>query len=444
MELTLSTYFKTGFAIGTNDSVFSDAQDKLKSLLGKELEFPANYMAEAKGNKEISNRLGNGLVFDISDTSFVKEDWCEGAKAILDNDRFQEEFDIKKDGNLEEIKAVFPDSNYPSCRVTIFSCGIATLELKLSCPEDVNPVALFRLGQAFEFSGYSDSKYDCNTNFQASLLKESQAILETFIQDPDIRRITTLPQTQTDDFKYNFFLSSTIILNSESEKAIMAIRKYRADHFDDFLETSVDGRMVYTSWYTVLINGGPSAKTVADLIRVYNLFHGACEMMESIMNNEIYELLAPKEGGDKLNLVIKLQVTGNLIINNTTLYLLSQNEEIKAILNKLDNEGKLDNYHQSIKSSLDACVNIQKQFNHEVEKKEEETDKKRDNNINFFVILFTSLTFISVAADFIGLNDRVGQMIGSPTIRWSIYIGVFAFFIIIIRMLFNQRGKRGL
>ena len=441
MELTISTYFKIGFAIGTNDSVFIDAQSRLKAISGKGLEFPGCFLSEAKGNKEISNRLGNGLAFDISGTDYVRNDWRNGAKAILENDSFQEEFDIKKDGNLEEIRNILSDSFYPSCIVTIYSCGISTLELKLSCTEDVNPIALFRLGQAFEFSGYSDSKYDCDTNFQAGLLKESRTILEAFAQDPDIRTITTLPQAQADDFKYNFFLSSTIILNSESENAIRTIRKYRADHFDDYLETSVEGRMVFTSWYTVLTNGGPSSRTVADLIKAYNLLHGACEMMESIMNNEIYELLAQKKGGDKLKLVIKLQVTGNLIINNTTLYLLSQNEELKAILNKLDEEGCLDNYHQSIKNSLDVCVNIQSQFNHEVEKEEEESEKRRDDNINFFVILFTSLTFISVVADFIGLNERVGQRIDSPLARWCIYIGVFAIFVLIIRFLFTHRSK---
>lgn len=429
MEHILSTYFPIGFAIGTNDAVFDDRIKLLELKEGEQL--------IKRKNKKLCNRLGNGLILDITDTCIFK-DWRKGADRLITDETFQKDFDIDAE-MLKEIRSIVSVGLSLQCMLTIYSCGMATIELTLKdIDEKYRTDSLFRLAQAFEFSAYSD--YSSETDFHRPLLEECQRILQFFVVDEQIKKLMTrIPEQE--DFKYNFFPTFTHIFNSESMNKIEEMKIFREGRDDKYLENSVDGHKVFSSWYTVLVNGGESATTVVDLIRIYNLFHGVCEMMENIMNDMIYNLLSPEKTGDKLGLLIKLQLTGNLIINNTTLNLLTQNEELTAIFQQMDKNGNLESYHQSIKRSLDVCADIKNQFDHEIDKIEEEREKRRDNHINYFVIIFTSLTFVSVAADFLNLDQLTSEKIYDWSTRWSIYLSVFALLVVIISYLFIHKDR---
>lgn len=427
MDITLSTYFSIGFAIGTNDMVFAERLLSLPLTNGTKL--------IEKKNKKLCNRLGNGLTFDITATEMAA-DWQKGTEKLLQSEIFYKEFNIDT-AILEGIKQIKKNGFDISYFMTLYSCGMGTVEVKLrNVDERGNVVSLFRLAQSVEFAGYSD--YDSNTDFQRPLQQEAQRILKHCMIDQQLHDIT-LQEVEDEDFKYNFFPSFTILFNSASVSKIDEMRIFRQGRDDSYLSTTVDGCNVYTSWYTILINSDGNDTTIPDLVRTYNLFHGACEMMENIMNNVIYDLLSPDKKGDKLALLIKLQLTSNLIINNTSMYLLTQNEELMAIFRQLNKNGSLESYHQSIKRSLDVCIDIKSQFDHEQDKIEDEREKRRDDHINYFVIIFTSLTFVSVAADFLSVDQFTSEHVYNTLLRWGIYIAVLTLLIGVINYLFRQK-----
>lgn len=434
MQLSLSTYFQVGFAIGTNDKVFEKGLKSLNCYKGA--------VIVPRHNKSLKNLLGDGLTFDITNTD-IFADWKTGAFKLLDNEKFHKEFEIN-DELLHDIHEISSKKFRLKCTIGIYSCGMGTVEVSIAgLDDDVNPEALFRFGQMFEFASYSD--YDCGTDFQHGLLNESRRVMNHFVKDDSeevtLKNIMTLPEDKDsdEDFNYNFFRSFTLIFRSNSKKTVFAMKDFRDAHDDGYVLSSYNGAAVYSSWYTVIVADENEDTTIVDLVRIYTLFYGASEMMNEVMNNVIYDILSMSADNDKLDLLIKLQLTGNLIINNTSMNCLTQNEELMAVFRKLNRNGNIEGFHGSIERSLDVCADIKSQFAHEREKIEDEEEKERDDRINFFVILFTSLTFVSVATDFLSLNEFAEKHITNGLTRGLVYFGVMAVFILIIIWLFYRK-----
>lgn len=426
MRITLSSYFQMGFAIGTNDTVFT--ADKMVGF---------NYYKGATpiklSNKQFKNRLGNGIALDMTKTD-IFEDWKNGAMCLVDEKSFHNDFEV--DASLHhDITQIIENGVTTGCMLNLFSCGIATVEVSLTTDDKANPEALFRFAQMFEYAAYDT--YECHTTFHHKLRNETQRILSHFLEDENLKNITTINFSE-DDYVYNFFPSFTITFNTTSPNMLDKMHDFRSAHDDCYEKSSVDGNCLYSSWYTLLFESDNENSTVIDLVRIYTLFYGASEMMENIMNAIIYELLSPQANKNKFSQLIKLQLTGNLIINNTNTTILSQDEELMNVLRTLNKNGNIELIHTAIERSLAVCSDIKSQFEHEQEMKNDAEEKKRDDKINFFVILFTSLTFISVACDFLNLDDMASSVIDSIPLRILLYIAVMGTFVYIICRLFKS------
>lgn len=429
MRITISSYFKVGFAIGTNDTVFT-APKLADFTLYK------GAVLVQRHNKQLQNRLGDGITVNLSQTDIFK-DWEAGAMRLVNDVSYHKDFGI--DENLHnQISQLVDKGITTTCTLQVFSCGIAAIEVTITTDAEDCPEGFFRLAQMYEYSAYGTHSSD--TKFHHNLRNEASRILDHFAADSTLKDLTALsfPQDE-EEYSYNFFPSFTIIFHTTSSGTLNEMHKFRSAHDDDYVKTSLDGSCLYSSWYTFLIGNDGQDSTIEDLVRIYTLFYGASEVMENIMNDTIYDLLSPQTNGDKLSQLIKLQLTGNLIINNTNTHTLTQNEELITVFRTLNKNGSIELFHAAIERSLAVCSDIKNQFVHEREMKEAIEDKEREDKINFFVILFTSLTFISVACDFLNLDEMTSGVIGSVPLRIILYLAVMGAFVCIICKLFKSK-----
>ncbi len=444
MIAVLSGYFKIGFAIGVDDFLFTRKGAPAVGLL------PDGFIYCEKPEEEEERvgfgmpnvRLGRGMEFDFTHSGIFGT-WKESAAKVIGSAEFITDYAVTEQARREIVGLQDADIKYKGS-LTLFSCGIALVEVIIDfngLAETISEEGLVRFVQTFEVAAYG--RYDSASGFQRDLDRFGESLLDYYASEKLTKEAMLCRKKYDKNFDYNFFPAFTILFMSKETKACEGMLKYRESKGDDFKPVLLDSCQVWGSWYIFIEQyvKEEDKELLLNIVRIYTLFFGLCDGLENLLTTKITGLFYEGTGTEdnKQDILIKLHILSGLYANYTDFRSITQDGEVLAIVGILDEQGRIAFKHNNIAQSVEVLNTIQRQIDHEKEKKQEYIERHKDEKVNKFIAIITSFTFISVIADFLNLDQLSSQLIPDLVIRVGVYAMLFIPVIWLISSLFRKK-----
>lgn len=428
MKATAIGYFDIGYAIGYDDTPFR--------LIGPG-SFPGAFVPRDSCFQG-TNRLGDGILLTLPDRDALLSEWINGARRVLESGKYREQFPF--DEHTEQrLRRLFEDGPDYDLKLMLHSCGIVILEFSADAVDEAIPGAdIIRFMQFFEYAAYDF--YDSQTGFQTRLLTAAREALDKCLpQEQQPIHTITRHTAETERASGEIIPSFTLVFFNERASFLGEIRDYCHTHENITDEISFNEKSVICSWYIWGCNTGDreNREMLVSTLKLYTLYYGAAESCEKLLTGLISESMYHKRL--TMRQTILLQTIGNIVVNNTSLGVATQNGEFKAIFERMDASGNIEAFHNSITRSVQVLSDIQRQLQHESDLRSLAEEKYRDLRISRFVVGITALTFISVIADLFNLDQYSSQLIRQPYIRFATYLAIITGLFFIIYKLFDKQ-----
>lgn len=426
MEIALIGYFDAGITVGYDDTAF---------IKGKAADRLTAEAYRFQGN----NRLGNGIRLDLTGDKDLLRLWREDARTVATSESFRQQFPYNDTAGEQLRQLLDSEELRYGVSVIVHCCGICTVELNIDALDDaIQGVDAVRLALMFEFAAYG--YYGSKASFHTIMLKAARQELEQFAFDENrsLREIMFRDVLRKPADK--FIPSFTLVFFNRRNGFREEMKTYCTEYGCEDTDIRLNGLEATGSWYIWAASFDRSSgdslshDQLISALKLYTLYFGASECCE----NRLVALISDsmwRPGSISKHKTMELQTIGNVVINNTNLQVSTQNGEFKLIFRIMEKMGDLDAFRNAIIRSVEVIADIEQQLEHHEE-------KRRDMRINFFVASITSLTFISVIADLLDLDQHACKLIATSWARWALYVAFLCGIVFAIYRLFKSSARK--
>ena len=422
MRPGLVTCFDLGRSFGLNDAA-----------IRKDMRNPEPDL----GMVGIRNPLGQGTTTDLlSSYPSLVEDWRAEAgsqlrRSVLDigyDDAIAQRFSrAELIRGLDQLVGKHPVT---TCDVTVFGMGVVYVHLEFG--PGVEPHLMNGLLAAYEYAGYRDTIADG--------LRSAADAAATLAMEPlesDFTRLTRRPppesltsteegETYTESTLISSFTGVVRCVDPGDEVKVAEILEHLDIANDQKIDYARHG-LAYYSWASsVLIPYEEPPATpdeqlwrIEEGIRIAHVCTGACEallgLFQAELNEQVGYYVTRERGGRGPEDLNKLRTIALATVNITNFARVAQAEEDRKYFQLFSGDAQLEQTRDLLRGSVEVLYNVQEaaaQFDL----------SRRENFLNFLVIVLTSLTIVSVGADAYNFVRDQEALIDSRMLRLQLLI----------------------
>ncbi|HEX2947036.1 MAG TPA: hypothetical protein VHT96_13900 [Clostridia bacterium] len=413
MKQTYLCAFDIGVSFDINDDIFKEnsesiRKEKIINLEGVKINYPSKEIPYG-----IHLSIGAGLGIDLSST-YIKDKWADYAKENVSDAAITKYSTCSREKLGELFNIIEVDRIY----LTVYSIGAAYLTIDIgSIDESRYSDCFIDLYRCFEYAAYYHISEDIKkiivefiSYFKSSSKSGKHASSGTIFNA--CRRFDIREFKGTDIFP-GFTCINVCLEESHLQEVLQAVQIYEAPNSHACIRT--DDAVIYLGWASAVVNvsGVRNKFDRENIDRTLLLFEivwvfwtiaeayeklftlKAMDMLKSRTNDKV--LYSVKEIGllkSLTNIVIQLTTYAGVTIDITSMKFMEAFEELGHIYDK----------HSRLRDASSTFIDTQNEMI-------EEDRRKKEGLLNKFVLVITSLTFVSVASDVIGSFDYDNSII---------------------------------
>lgn len=442
MRIAMTAYMDAGFACGIDDEPFRQNAERLEKngwfglALRKSAGAGDSLFAEDP-DFGMESPFGKGIAFDLAGDWFLGA-WRRGAVTVAAHPAFAADFSLDA-GQAAGVGSLFGLGLHADCGCELRSNGITVLDIEINgFPDGIESAAAVRYLQAWEYAAYGS--YGSDNSFVRLLGERLASVLSESATDGRIPAVSR----RTSEGQQAAIPGFSLLFHPDTESDYANLRSYREDQGDEFTDLLLDGSKIAGSWYVFIVRDRKtagvedrllSARHASRLVGIYSMFFGLCDGHQRLLDRCVSSHLGGRRAGESslagTGALITLKTLSQVFITRTDIATLTQNQEIAALLNMLDREGRLDRRHAAIARTVEVLSSIQNQA-------EEEESAQREKKVNIFISVITSLTFVSVIADFLNIDSLAREILPGAAARGGLYAGILLLFALLFRAVFRE------
>jgi ubiquinone/menaquinone biosynthesis C-methylase UbiE len=412
MQQTYICAFDIGVSIDINDDIFEDCaprivENKVFEMNGVKVRYPSRKIPDG-----INLLIGTGLSIDLTGTE-IKEKWKKEALKYA----YDKSFFMYNPGCVDKITSLFNEIKIERINLNIYSIGVAYLSIDISSiDENKYYDSVIDFYRCFEYSAY----YSISEDIKKVIINLLDYFRLNKIVNEDKNVVSLYTISKRFDISkmegkdlFPGFTCINIFLNERCNPVVLkASQEYESPNVYDYI--TMDNEGIYLGWASVILE-----TTYDDLdrrllmIEILWTFQVIAESYEKLFTLKSIDALKNRTKAINdytLEKISFLKNIATIIIQITTLSNVTiAINEIKVI-NSFENTAKLTEKHNRIKNISETFLSVQNELI-------SEENRKKENILSNFVLIITSLTFISVTTDIIGTLDFDNRFMTSRMLR---------------------------
>lgn len=399
--------FDIGVSFDINDDIFKETSNDIRAgnftrMEGIRINYPSK---EIPYGTHLS--IGAGLGMDLTGTA-IKEKWMERAKEnILDTS-------ITKYSSCtrEKLGGLFRCIEIDRIYLTVYSIGAAYLSLDIgNIDEGEYSDCFIDLYRCFEYAAYYHISEDVKS-IVVALIQYYENFFKSRKHPSSKSIFTVCRRFQISDLKgTDIFPGFTCINVCTEDKYLPDVLK-AAEIYEtpnSFSNIRTDDAEIYLGWASAVVNVSgvrnrlerENVEKTLLLFEIVWVFWTIAEAYEKLFTLKAFTIVKSRTNDSAIysvkeirllksliNIVIQLTTYAGVTIDITSMKFMEAFEKLACIYDK----------HARLRDISSTFIDIQNEML-------EEDRRNKESLLNKFVLIITSLTFVSVASDIIGSFD---------------------------------------
>ncbi len=418
MRLTLLASFDIGLSVGIDDGAFAD--DAAVATFSQLIKAPAVRAQDFRPGFDLDLPIGSGLRVNLLHNRILV-DWTGRASEILEKGHPDLSHWDQRDGaeTVTAAKELMTRCDFTACQLDLYSLGIAFLRFDLSNLPSGRLCAFLRLFQSFEYAAYEVAAPYLRTlggHFMTVFRKQ------TDFEDTS-KRFDVLGTKATE-----LIPGFTCVVTCDRDEpeahtnaAVDAMQAYEGQY--SFRCLQLDEAVVHLGWAACVIEPRRNDYDRACyLLQIGLVFADVCGAFERLFTRHMRETIRSRlvdavaaRDGTFLNDLRMLAMT---ITQLTSFSATTANISDLYLFAALDEMHKVSERHARIRTTSEVFYNLHTDL-------ARLAAEQRGRWLNRFVLLLTTLTVMSVAADVFNVIENDKEFVPHFSLRSVILLAIF-------------------